>query len=149
VAVFAGFVPADDPVATIVVMADAPKGKYYGGQVSAPAFRKIAQGVLNYLEIAPTNPEEQRPRDSEKAQWTGKIAKRSIPKASISENNAGGLRMPDVHGMTIREVIHSCSGYSFKFKFEGSGVAVSQYPAAGEKVRAGDTCKISFKRRDA
>jgi cell division protein FtsI (penicillin-binding protein 3) len=148
VAVFAGFVPADDPVATIVVMADAPKGKYYGGQVSAPAFRKIAQGVLNYLEIAPTNPEEQRPRDSEKA-WTGKIARRSIPKASISENNADGLRMPDVHGMTIREVIHSCAGYSFKFKFEGSGVAVSQCPAAGEKVRTGDICKISFKRRDA
>jgi cell division protein FtsI (penicillin-binding protein 3) len=49
---FAGFVPADDPVITIVVMADEPrKGGYYGGVVSAPAFAAIADKVMKYLNL--------------------------------------------------------------------------------------------------
>lgn len=53
IASFVGFAPASRPVATILVVIDEPKGKYYGGLVAAPVFRRIAQGVLNYLNVAP------------------------------------------------------------------------------------------------
>ncbi len=50
---FAGFVPADDPKATIVVIVDEPKKAHYGGAVAGPAFRKIAEGLLQYLNVRP------------------------------------------------------------------------------------------------
>ena len=40
VAVFAGFVPVDDPAAAIVVVVDSPHEEHYGGIVSAPAFHE-------------------------------------------------------------------------------------------------------------
>jgi cell division protein FtsI (penicillin-binding protein 3) len=50
---FAGFVPADRPRATIVVIVDEPKTEHYGGLVAGPAFRKIAEGLLQYLNVPP------------------------------------------------------------------------------------------------
>lgn len=44
---FAGFVPADKPVLSIIVVIDEPKGvAYYGGEVAAPVFREVARKVL-------------------------------------------------------------------------------------------------------
>ncbi len=48
---FVGFVPAENPAISIVVVIDDPKGPYYGGQVAAPLFRDIAQQVLRYLKV--------------------------------------------------------------------------------------------------
>jgi cell division protein FtsI (penicillin-binding protein 3) len=50
---FAGFVPADSPRATIVVIVDEPKNEHYGALVAGPAFRKIAEGLLQYLNVPP------------------------------------------------------------------------------------------------
>jgi cell division protein FtsI/penicillin-binding protein 2 len=49
-----GYVPADDPEMSILVLLDEPKGSYYGGTVSAPVFQEIASKVLTYLSV-PTN----------------------------------------------------------------------------------------------
>jgi len=35
------------------VIIDEPRGKYYGGIVAAPVFKKIAQQTLNYLNVPP------------------------------------------------------------------------------------------------
>ena len=54
VASFVGFVPADRPVISMVVVLDEPKfSLQYGGQVAAPVFREIARRVLLYLRQAP------------------------------------------------------------------------------------------------
>jgi len=54
IAVFAGVVPASNPRFAIVVMIDDPKhGLYYGGQVAAPLFAKIASGAVRLFNIAP------------------------------------------------------------------------------------------------
>jgi cell division protein FtsI (penicillin-binding protein 3) len=54
IASFVGFVPADDPELGIIVVIDEPRGgRYYGGQVAAPAFAGIAGQSLRYLDIAP------------------------------------------------------------------------------------------------
>ena len=52
---FIGFVPADDPALTVLIVIDEPKKRYYGGTVAAPAFKKIAQETLDYLDISPRN----------------------------------------------------------------------------------------------
>ncbi len=53
IASFVGFTPAENPKLTILVVIDEPKGKYYGGTVAAPVFRRIAREALNYLNISP------------------------------------------------------------------------------------------------
>lgn len=53
IASFVGFVPAQDPKLTIIVVIDEPRGVSYGGVVAAPAFSKMAQQILWYQRIYP------------------------------------------------------------------------------------------------
>lgn len=43
---FVGFVPAQNPQAVVLVMADEPRNGYYGGDVAAPVFREIAEYLV-------------------------------------------------------------------------------------------------------
>lgn len=53
IASFGGFLPAENPVISILVVADDPSGAHYGGTVCAPAFREIADQTVRYLRIPP------------------------------------------------------------------------------------------------
>ena len=53
VASFVGFAPAKHPKLLVTVMVDEPQGEIYGGQVAAPAWRKIVNFALGYLKIGP------------------------------------------------------------------------------------------------
>jgi len=50
---FVGFVPAENPEASILVVIDEPQKAHYGGVVAAPVFKKIALQTLNFLNIPP------------------------------------------------------------------------------------------------
>jgi len=50
---FVGYVPAENPQISILVLLDEPKGSYYGGTVAAPVFQEIASKSLPYLLIPP------------------------------------------------------------------------------------------------
>ncbi|APD10159.1 MULTISPECIES: peptidoglycan D,D-transpeptidase FtsI family protein [Thermus] len=50
---FAGFVPGDNPLYTVVVAVHHPKGEVHGSQVAAPIFREIASHLLAYRGIPP------------------------------------------------------------------------------------------------
>ncbi len=51
---FVGFAPASAPRIVVAVMVDNPRGgRFYGGDVAAPAFGAIAAGTLRALQIAP------------------------------------------------------------------------------------------------
>jgi cell division protein FtsI (penicillin-binding protein 3) len=51
IASFAGFAPVNNPVISVAVVIDSPKGDYYGTAVSAPVFAEVAQQVLEYLGV--------------------------------------------------------------------------------------------------
>lgn len=51
IASFAGFAPVNNPVISVAVVIDTPKGDYYGTSVSAPVFAEVAQQVLEYLGV--------------------------------------------------------------------------------------------------
>jgi cell division protein FtsI (penicillin-binding protein 3) len=53
IASFTGFVPSEKPELVILVVVDEPEESHYGGTVAGPAFRKIAETTLDYLNIAP------------------------------------------------------------------------------------------------
>ncbi len=47
----AGFAPVNEPVISMAIVIDSPKGAYYGADVSAPVFAEVAQQVLEYLGV--------------------------------------------------------------------------------------------------
>lgn len=51
--VFAGFVPAEDPQLSVIVVLDEAQ-PYYGGVVAAPVFAEIAEYGLRLLQVPPT-----------------------------------------------------------------------------------------------
>ncbi|MCB1015748.1 MAG: cell division protein, partial [Acidimicrobiales bacterium] len=53
VATFAGFVPAEDPELSMIVVLDEPTASIYGGEVSAPVFAQLGQYALARYGIAP------------------------------------------------------------------------------------------------
>ncbi len=51
VASFVGLAPASAPRLIVAVMIDEPTGLYYGGQVAAPVFSKVAAAALHALDV--------------------------------------------------------------------------------------------------
>jgi len=58
VASFAGFFPVNDPKLAITVIIDEPQGEGigYGGKVSAPIFREVAEKCIRWLDLPPVTP---------------------------------------------------------------------------------------------
>ncbi len=54
IASFIGFTPVEDPQFVIAVVFDEPRPYYYGGLVSAPVFKEIAEKILKYMNVPKT-----------------------------------------------------------------------------------------------
>jgi beta-lactam-binding protein with PASTA domain len=53
--------------------------------------------------------------------------------------------MPDVSGLTIRQVLNLLHRSGLHCRFEGSGLAVSQEPTPGTSLTPGVTCVVKFR----
>lgn len=51
VASFVGYLPADNPEVSILVIMDEPKEIHWGGSVCAPVFANVARDIMRYLNI--------------------------------------------------------------------------------------------------
>ena len=68
---FVGFTPAENPEIAVLVILDEPMKSHYGGIVAAPAFSKIAQETLTYLNIPPKNRKTDRLTVSKESRLLG------------------------------------------------------------------------------
>jgi len=73
VASFVGFAPVNEPAVTILVVLDSPVGLHLGGDLGGPVFKRIAEQVLAYLDVAHDVPLT-APPGTETAQKTQKVA---------------------------------------------------------------------------
>ncbi len=56
IALFAGVAPASNPRISMVVIVDQPTSEeYYGGEVAAPVFSRVASGALRLMNVTPDN----------------------------------------------------------------------------------------------
>ncbi|MGD0840036.1 MAG: penicillin-binding protein [Candidatus Acidiferrales bacterium] len=51
IASFVGFAPLNNPAIAVLVQLDSPVGPHEGGEVAAPVFHRVAQQVLEYLNV--------------------------------------------------------------------------------------------------
>ena len=63
------------------------------------------------------------------------------------EKNIRITTMPDVTGMSLREVMNMFKNEKFNIKAEGIGTVEKQYPAAGEVLEETAEIKIYLKNR--
>ncbi|MBO4646635.1 MAG: penicillin-binding protein 2 [Lentisphaeria bacterium] len=93
---FVGIVPADRPRFVLMVTADEPTGKQYGGEVAGPYFRSVAERVLKYMRVKPDLDEatyeaywkaaKKRALDKKLRIWAKEREERERRKAGLSAN---------------------------------------------------------------
>jgi cell division protein FtsI (penicillin-binding protein 3) len=143
---FVGYFPAVMPQVAGIIVFDEPKSSRYGGEVSAPVFKRIAErySVLpsklpslyasgGIIEDRSKPPKDQPHKDSVRVM----NVKAQTIAYTIEE---GGV--PDFKGLTLRSALALAKKSGLKCDFEGSGVVIEQLPAAGELNQPGMNIKL-------
>ncbi|MFH1018030.1 MAG: penicillin-binding protein [Pseudomonadota bacterium] len=126
---FAGFAPASNPkVAAIFVFDDPPKGDF-GAVLAGPVFRDAMEAILTYLNVPPDDGTVEQASVFPQAD---EIAEEEPAQAQAPAQDADLL--PDVRGLTVREVLTRTRHLSIDVKVTGSGVAVRQMPEPGQAI---------------
>jgi len=126
---FAGLAPADHPRLAIVIMTDDASGKdYYGGDVSGPAFAKIASEALRYLGVPgdaalppPAAPVVAKP----------KPVKPAPPVVDEPIDDEPSVRVPDFTGLGVGKALDRARALHIPVEVIGSGRVIAQDPPAG------------------
>jgi cell division protein FtsI (penicillin-binding protein 3) len=147
---FVGFLPSRDPKVTILVMLDSPRGPngHFGGPVSGPIFRRIAEATLRYLGVGPSiDPEPPvlvARHDEEEAVESDGSAQESPIVNVLVEAPAGTV--PDVRGLSARDAMRKLAKAGLSTQMTGDGYVVSQDLAPGEPVENHRVCRLSLER---
>ncbi|MGE3579373.1 MAG: penicillin-binding protein [Vicinamibacterales bacterium] len=145
---FVGFVPARQPVYTIVVVVDSPHGvPPYGGTVAAPIFSRIAEAALRHGGVTPTAapapPILLTDDDSQPP------PPREIPAiVSISHPGPSGASVvPDLRGLSGREAVQTLARLGLAVRLNGGGAVARQMPEPGEPLEPGATATLWLERQ--
>jgi cell division protein FtsI (penicillin-binding protein 3) len=140
---FIGFVPADNPRLTILVVVDEPKTSPYGGVVAAPAFSAIALQSLCYLKVPPdVNLRRKMEPVEVKAPSPADI--NAAAAEGTFDTGGEGTVMPDFRGMSMRQVLRAMEKKGLNVKLLGSGKAVEQNPSGGRRIGPSDQVWVRF-----
>jgi cell division protein FtsI (penicillin-binding protein 3) len=136
---FMGFFPADKPQYGVLVMLDDPAGDTTGGDVAAPLFKRIGDGILRFRQ---TSPEMDKDPDL-------KLSLRDWP---VSETDEATVHVemgtvPDLKGLSLKAAIHRVVLVGGVPKVETTPSVdatrvLSQSPAPGTPLEAGTVVKI-------
>lgn len=170
---FAGYFPADDPMYSCIVVIDYPRGwNRFGGDVSAPVFKEIADMIYaQNLEIHEsftpqytaanngTFPVIRAGRLEELNELCNELGISNYPSEEASEwvrssvnNNAiiwqknhddTGL-VPNVQGMTLRDAVYILENSGLKVSISGNGRVKRQSVGPGTRITKGGTIKLDL-----
>ena len=122
---FAGFVPADEPRAVILVLIDEPSTSSYGGVVAAPVFRAIAAAVLKRLGVEPP-----APTVVARAPGAAPATPRAKP-ASREAATPANAETPSFLGLSLREALARAQASGWQVRVTGTGYVAAQEPMPG------------------
>ena len=135
IASFCGFAPVENPELVVLVVIDDPSaGSFYGGQIAAPVARDIFSQLFRFMHISPSSDTfADMNKDKETA------AARPAPAASD-----GKVRMPDLTGMSIRDVSQKLAELGLGIDVQGNGLARRQSIPAGAEIKSGQSVTVTF-----
>lgn len=139
---FAGFVPAHNPRYVIFVAVDNPKKAYYGSQVAAPVFAKMAQYLVRRAGLPPVQISESNVIPSETDRSRNELQQKAIdgirreqqewnlsPQTEASVINE--KLFPNLYGLTLREALERIRSNVGRVDIRGHGLVVRTYPEPG------------------
>lgn len=164
---FAGFLPANDPKFVIYIAVDQPRKGYYGSTVAAPLFSRIAKFAVRQYGLNPVLISEEdiikRPTEvsrelasrTKQEKAVEKLTKTSSVNGSVqvavadNQSVAAGEKastgqkiVPDLDGLSLREVMLRLQGQSVPLRIHGHGFVSSTRPAPGSKLEDGDELAV-------
>jgi cell division protein FtsI (penicillin-binding protein 3) len=149
VASFVGFAPAARPAIVILASLDEPRGDAnQGGDVAAPLFARVAEGVLRVLAVPPDDPSRvlravaAPPELIVPAAYRPQLART----AALPPIEAGPGLMPDLRGRSAREAAIAAARRGLVVELRGTGQVVAQSPPPGAEIDAGNTCVLTLGR---
>lgn len=131
---FAGFIPAHQPQFVIYVAVDDPQKSYYGSQVAAPIFSRLASYAARREGLVPLilSGEKKLILSTEKNRDVA-----SLPKPQDERV----IKVPDLKSLSVREVLREVGGRDIDIKFVGAGKVEQTDPPAGAEIK--DSKKIT------
>ncbi|MDR3542655.1 MAG: penicillin-binding transpeptidase domain-containing protein [Desulfosporosinus sp.] len=143
IASFTAFAPAEDPKIAVLIIIDSPKSAegHQGGTLGGPPAKAIIEGALQYYGLPVAKDTQSTvaisPNDS---------PVRPSPKPVIPERTpvGGEVVIPDLTGMTMRQVGDILARSELHFNFTGSGLVNQQSPSVGKVVTKGTTIDVKF-----
>lgn len=140
---FIGIAPSDNPRIVTFVGLDEPSGVHFGGVVSAPAFKDIVEGTLKFLDVPSSLSKVVVAKNvftTDAQTLIENSESRRFQKVGDSE-----FSVPNLRGITIRDVMKSVGEADINLRVEGTGIVVDQAPSAGSLVKEGETIKVSLR----
>ena len=157
---FVGFVPADDPRLTMIVLLDEPKNEKWGSEAAAPIFAAIGREALRYLNVpprdsspvpivrggivaaAPGGPRANGP--AEPAQPGAPASAMGLaPEPPAAPGDAQAV-MPRLAGFSLRQAMEALAPFSVRLEITGRGVVTGQIPPPGAPLAAGAMCRLQL-----
>lgn len=171
-ATFVGYFPADDPKYSCIIVVSNPRGKkYYGGSVSGPVFKEIAEKVyatrlgvtdevggyeadcnaftsasMVYFDdfLNYCNNENVAFVDNvQDNKWVS--VEQTADNVFVNAVEMEEIKVPDVKGMNITDAVYVLESMGWKVKFEGYGKVKSQSVKAGTELRKGSVINLVLK----
>ena len=145
---FVGFVPSRNPALAILVVVDSPhSGTYYGGSVSAPIFKRIAEDALRHLGI----PKTIDPAPTVLIARTPPPVPAATPqlRVTVVTTPAAADAVPDLAGMSAREATRVVARLGLTPRLVGDGFVIAQTPSPGTVLPAGGECRLVLGRLQA
>ncbi len=161
---FVGFLPAENPKLTILIVMDEPQGSKYGGTVAAPAFKRIALGSLRQLGYIPGGrvrfkaiqfppPADAVKKEPKKAAQKV-LANNKVKKAKDKKNQLvlaadhdapkKTKQTPNFMRRSLREVMRRAQALGIRVNPIGRGVARYQKPRPGQALPKNRVVTVVF-----
>lgn len=121
---FIGFIPAHKPKYVVYVVIDGPKNNFYASTLAAPVFSKVASYAVRKQGLSPTLFEEKNLLLVDSKKENKKIIREL---ASIHQ-------MPELKGLTLREVLKKFNKQNIKFNIKGQGRVIQTLPLSGQSI---------------
>lgn len=146
IASFFGFVPAKSPRLAILVTVDEPRGEYYGGAISGPVFKEIAEESLSYLGVFPENRTGPKMENARSEVRPTAIQEPVAGQAEgVEPEEQSPMAVPDFTGKSVRMVLKTAKARAFDIEVVGSGRAFNQRPAPGQPPPSNASVVVWFK----
>jgi cell division protein FtsI (penicillin-binding protein 3) len=127
IASFMGYFPVTAPKVVMLVLIDDPQGVYWGSQVAAPLFSRIArqtaevlripasEPIVHYAQILPDNLEDSGTKNV----------------SVFDAVNTQPDQVPDLRGLASEDAVRRLHAMKLPFKCVGFGTVVNQVPDPG------------------